>query len=65
MNLRYRPEKGAKPEFPHTLNGSALATSRLMVALIEQYQTPEGRIRIPRVLQPYLSGLDQIRGLDR
>lgn len=65
MNLRYRPDEKSKPLFPHTLNGSALATSRLMVALIETYQTPEGRIRIPAVLQPYMNGIDQIRGVDR
>ncbi len=65
MNLRFRRDPNAKPEFPHTLNGSALATSRLMVALIESYQTPEGRIRVPKVLQPYMHGIDQIRGVTR
>jgi len=63
MNLRYRSEKGGKPIYPHTLNGSGLATPRLMVAIIEQYQTPEGRIAVPKVLQPYLGGLDQITGV--
>jgi seryl-tRNA synthetase len=38
-----------KPEFVHTLNGSGLATSRLMVSLIENYQTPEGKIIVPKV----------------
>jgi seryl-tRNA synthetase len=53
-NIRYRPEgQGAKPQFLHTLNGSGLATSRLMVALLENNQTPEGKIVIPRVLHPY------------
>lgn len=52
-NIRYRPEAGAKPEFIHTLNGSGLATPRLMVALLEHYQTEDGHIRIPEVLQPY------------
>lgn len=60
-NIRYRPEDGGKPTYVHTLNGSGLATSRLMVALLENYQTPEGNIRIPDVLQPYtgFSSIDQ------
>ena len=53
-NIRYRPEgQGSKPQFVHTLNGSGLATSRLMVAILENYQTPEGKIIVPRPLQPY------------
>ncbi|MFH0883833.1 MAG: serine--tRNA ligase [bacterium] len=63
MNLRFRREKGSKPEYPHTLNGSGLATSRLMVALLETFQTPEGRIRVPKPLQPYLGAVDQITGV--
>jgi len=53
-NIRYRPDGAkSKPEFLHTLNGSGLATSRLMVAILENYQTPEGKIIVPEVLQPY------------
>jgi seryl-tRNA synthetase len=53
-NIRYRPDgPKSKPEFVHTLNGSGLATSRLMVAILENYQTPEGKIIVPEVLQPY------------
>ncbi|MBF0586775.1 serine--tRNA ligase [Prosthecochloris sp. N3] len=52
-SIRYRPKDGSKPAFVHTLNGSGLATSRLMVALLENYQTPEGTIRVPEALQPY------------
>lgn len=53
-NIRWRPEgPKSKPEFVHTLNGSGLATSRLMVAILENYQTPEGKIIVPEVLQPY------------
>ncbi len=63
MNLRYRAGDHGKPELPHTLNGSGLATSRLMVAVMETYQTPEGRIRIPAALQNYMGGLDQIAGV--
>lgn len=57
--IRYRPTAEAKPEFVHTLNGSGLATSRLMVALLENNQNPDGSINIPEVLQPYL-GLDKL-----
>ncbi len=53
MNIRFKPDPKAKPVFVHTLNGSGLATSRLMVALLENYQTPEGKIIVPKVLQPF------------
>ncbi len=53
MNLRFRRSQGSKPEFPHTLNGSGVATSRLMVALLENYQTDEGSVMVPEVLRPY------------
>lgn len=53
MNIRFKPDPKAKPVFIHTLNGSGLATSRLMAALLENYQTPEGKIIVPKVLQPF------------
>lgn len=53
--IRYR-RKGEKPELLHTLNGSGLATSRLMVALIENNQNKDGSVNIPKVLQPFLEG---------
>jgi seryl-tRNA synthetase len=52
-NIRFKRESGKKPEFVHTLNGSGLATSRLMVSLLEICQTPEGKIVVPEVLQRY------------
>lgn len=52
-NIRFRNEATKKPEFVHTLNGSGLATSRLMVSLLENYQTPEGKIVVPKVLHKY------------
>jgi seryl-tRNA synthetase len=52
-NIRFRNEQTKKPEFVHTLNGSGLATSRLMVSLLENYQTPEGKVIVPKVLQKY------------
>lgn len=58
-NIRYRKEETKKIEFIHTLNGSGLATSRLMVSLLENYQTPEGKIVVPKVLQKY-SGFEII-----
>lgn len=52
-NIRFRREETKKPEFVHTLNGSGLATSRLMVSLLENYQTPEGKVVVPKVLHRY------------
>lgn len=53
MNLRYR-NADKKVSYCHTLNGSGLATSRVMVALLETYQTEEGNLHIPEVLVPYM-----------
>jgi seryl-tRNA synthetase len=52
-NIRFRREETKKPEFVHTLNGSGLATSRLMVSILENNQTPEGKVIVPKVLQKY------------
>ena len=52
-NIRFRNEQTKKLEFVHTLNGSGLATSRLMVSILENYQTPEGKVIVPKVLQKY------------
>jgi seryl-tRNA synthetase len=52
LNLRFRPG-GGKPEFVHTLNGSALALPRIVAALLEQNQTPEGKVVVPQVLHRY------------
>lgn len=60
MNLRYRPSGGGKPQYVHTLNGSGLATSRVMVALLETYQTERGTVRVPEVLRPYMHGMEEI-----
>ncbi len=51
-NIRFRKED-KKLDFVHTLNGSGLATSRLMVSILENYQTPEGKVIVPKVLQKY------------
>lgn len=55
-NMRYRDSKTGKIEFVHTLNGSGLATSRVFPAILEQYQTADGKVRVPEVLQKYLHG---------
>jgi len=60
MNLRFRRAGGAKPEFPHTLNGSGLAVGRTWIAIVENYQQTDGSIVIPEVLWPYTSGLTHI-----
>lgn len=60
MNTRFRPQPGAKPEFVHTLNGSGLALPRTVIAILENYQTQTGTVRVPVVLQPYLDGLEEI-----
>lgn len=59
-NIRFRREPGAKPEFVHTLNGSGLALPRTMIAILENYQEPDGSIIISPVLRPYMDGLETI-----
>ncbi|HWV57756.1 MAG TPA: serine--tRNA ligase [Longimicrobiales bacterium] len=58
-NIRYRPAPGQSPEFVHTLNGSGLALARVMVALLECGQLPDGSVRLPASLVPYF-GADHI-----
>ncbi len=63
MQARYRPEKDGKPGKPellHTLNGSGLAVGRTLVAVLENYQNPDGGITIPEVLRPYMGGQDRL-----
>ena len=59
-NIRFKREATGKPEFVHTLNGSGLATSRILPALVEQNQLPDGSVKVPEVLQKYLGGLEVI-----
>lgn len=59
-NMRYKPADGGKLKYMHTLNGSGLATSRLMVALVEANQQKDGSILIPEVLRPFMGGIDKI-----
>jgi seryl-tRNA synthetase len=60
MNTRYRPEKSAKPEFVHTLNGSGLAIGRCVIAILENFQNADGTVTVPEVLRPYMGGLERI-----
>ncbi len=59
-NLRFRPEHGARPQFLHTLNGSALALPRTIIAILEHYQQPDGSVVIPEVIRPYMGGQERI-----
>ena len=59
-NIRYRPEPGAPPRFAHTINGSGLALTRTIDAVIENYQEKDGSITIPDVLRPYMGGAERI-----
>ncbi len=59
-NIRFRAAAGEKPRFVHTLNGSALAFSRIIAALLEQHQQADGSVRVPEALRPYL-GRDTLR----
>ena len=58
-NIRYRPEPRAKPEFVHTLNASGVAFPRTIIALLENNQTADGSVRVPKALVPYL-GVEQL-----
>jgi seryl-tRNA synthetase len=53
-NIRYRPAKGEKPRFVHTLNGSGLAFPRTLACILEHYQQPDGTVIVPEVLRPYV-----------
>ena len=58
-NIRYRPAKGEKPRFVHTLNASALAFPRTIACILEHYQQPDGSVVVPHVLRPFL-GTDRL-----
>jgi len=59
-SLRYRPEAGARPRFLHTLNGSGLAVGRTLIAVLENYQQPDGSVVVPEALRPYMGGTERI-----
>ena len=59
-NIKYRPDGTGKPEFAHTLNGSALAVGRTLIAILENYQQADGSIEVPKALRPFMGGLEVI-----
>lgn len=61
MKARFKPKEGKGTQFVHTLNGSALAIGRTIVAVLENYQQADGSIAIPEVLQPYMDGMKVIK----
>ncbi len=63
-NIKYKPADGGKARFIHTLNGSALAIGRTLAAILENYQQPDGSVKVPAVLVPYLGGTEVIRKND-
>ena len=60
MQARWRNPQTGKPELVHTLNGSALAVGRTLVAIIENYQDAKGDILVPPILSPYMHGAARI-----
>ena len=58
MNTRFR--RSGKPEFVHTLNGSGVAVGRALIAILENFQNPDGSISLPPALIPYMGGIEKI-----
>ena len=59
-NIRVRRKESKKVEYLHTLNGSGLATSRLMPAIVEQLQQSDGSVIIPQALRPFMGGQERL-----
>ncbi|HKW70309.1 MAG TPA: serine--tRNA ligase [Candidatus Dormibacteraeota bacterium] len=59
-NIRYRPARGVAPKFAHTINGSGLALTRTIDAILETYQRSDGMVNVPQVLKPYMGGIELI-----
>ena len=60
-NIRFRRDAKSKPELVHTLNGSGVAVGRTVAAILENYQQPDGSVKVPEVLIPYMGGLEYIK----
>ena len=60
-NIKFRRGPKGKPEFLHTLNGSGLAVGRTVAAILENYQQADGSVVIPKVLVPYMGGVEVIK----
>jgi seryl-tRNA synthetase len=64
LQARWRNPATGKPELVHTLNGSGVAVGRTLVAILENYQQPDGTVVIPSVLDPYMAGEKVLSGAD-
>jgi seryl-tRNA synthetase len=60
MSARYRPTAGKGTRFVHTLNGSGLAVGRTLVAILENFQEPDGSVVLPAALRPYVDGAERL-----
>jgi seryl-tRNA synthetase len=60
-NIKYRPKEGGKTRLVHTLNGSGLGMPRTLIAVLENYQQADGSIIVPKVLRPWMGGIEVIR----
>jgi seryl-tRNA synthetase len=60
-NLRYKPADGGKARYMHTLNGSGLAIGRTFAAILENFQQPDGTVKVPPALVPYMNGVTELR----
>ena len=60
MNARFRPAEGKGLSYVHTLNGSGIAVGRALIAVMENYQQPDGSILVPEILWPYMGGIERI-----
>lgn len=58
--MRFRNEEGERPRFVHTLNATAVAVPRVILAILENHQQPDGSVRIPKALHPYMHGITSI-----
>jgi seryl-tRNA synthetase len=59
-NIKFRPQGTGKVEYVHTLNGSGLAVGRTWIAILENYQEPDGSVTVPQALRPYMGGVERI-----
>jgi len=60
-NIKYRPAGGGRTRFVHTLNGSGLGMPRTLIAVLENYQQPDGTVVVPEVLRPWMGGIEVIK----
>jgi seryl-tRNA synthetase len=64
-NLKFKPADGSKARFMHTINGSGLAIGRTLCAILENYQQPDGSVKVPPALVPYMNGVTVLRPFER